>query len=52
VVNVEIVLKGCLDDVAIWHLMYFDALEHLPENTGNQPFEVIAIALCSKTRSH
>jgi len=25
--------------------MYFDALEHLPENTGSQPFEVIAIEL-------
>jgi len=26
-------------------VMYFDPLEHLPENTGNQPFEVIAIEL-------
>jgi hypothetical protein len=28
-------------------VMYFDALEHLPENTGDQPFEVIAIELKS-----
>jgi hypothetical protein len=26
-------------------VMYFDALEHLPENTGDRPFEVIAIEL-------
>ena len=26
-------------------VMYFDAMEHLPENTGNHPFEVIAIEL-------
>lgn len=26
-------------------VMYFEALEHLPENTGKKPFEVIAIEL-------
>jgi mannose-6-phosphate isomerase-like protein (cupin superfamily) len=26
-------------------VMFFEALEHLPENTGDQPFEVIAIEL-------
>jgi hypothetical protein len=26
-------------------VMHFDALEHLPENTGNKPFEVIGIEL-------
>jgi len=26
-------------------VLYFDALEHLPENTGDQPFEVIAVEL-------
>ena len=31
--------------VSAGQVMYFDALEHLPENTGNQPFEVIAIEL-------
>ena len=31
--------------VSAGQAMYFDALEHLPENTGNQSFEVIAIEL-------
>jgi quercetin dioxygenase-like cupin family protein len=31
--------------VSAGQVMYFDALEHLPENTGDQPFEVIAIEL-------
>ena len=31
--------------VTAGQVMYFDALEHLPENTGDQPFEVIAIEL-------
>jgi quercetin dioxygenase-like cupin family protein len=31
--------------VSAGQVMYFDALEHLPENTGNQSFEVIAIEL-------
>jgi hypothetical protein len=31
--------------VSAGRLMYFDALEHLPENTGSQSFEVIAIEL-------
>ena len=26
-------------------VMYFDPFEHLPENTGSQPFELIAIEL-------
>ena len=26
-------------------VMHFDALEHLPENTGAKPFEVIAVEL-------
>jgi hypothetical protein len=29
-------------------VMYFDALEHLPENSGDQPFEVIAVELKAK----
>jgi len=28
-------------------VMYLDPLEHLPENTGNRPFEVIAIEVKS-----
>lgn len=28
-------------------VIYFDALEHLPENTGDRAFEVIAIELKS-----
>ena len=28
-------------------VMYFEALDHLPENTGDRPFEVIAIELKS-----
>jgi|SRR5262245_16326105 len=31
--------------VSAGQVMYFDALEHLPENTGNLPFEVIAVEL-------
>ena len=31
--------------VSAGQAMYFDALEHLPENTGNQSFEVIAVEL-------
>jgi hypothetical protein len=31
--------------VAGGQVMCFDALEHLPENTGDQPFEVIAVEL-------
>jgi quercetin dioxygenase-like cupin family protein len=31
--------------VSAGQAIYFDALEHLPENTGNQSFEVIAIEL-------
>ena len=26
-------------------VMHFDALEHLPENTGDTPFDVIAVEL-------
>lgn len=29
-------------------VMYFDAHEHLPENSGDQPFEVIAVELKAK----
>jgi hypothetical protein len=31
--------------VTAGQVMYFDALEHLPENTGSEPFEVIAVEL-------
>jgi quercetin dioxygenase-like cupin family protein len=31
--------------VTAGQVMSFDALDHLPENTGNQPLEVIAIEL-------
>jgi quercetin dioxygenase-like cupin family protein len=31
--------------VTAGQVMYFEALEHLPENTGNKPFEVIAVEL-------
>jgi hypothetical protein len=27
------------------HVMYIDALDHLPENTGDRPFEVLLIEL-------
>lgn len=33
--------------VAAGQVMYFDALEHLPENTGSEPFEVICVELKS-----
>jgi quercetin dioxygenase-like cupin family protein len=31
--------------VAAGQVMHFEALEHLPENTGDKPFEVIAVEL-------
>jgi quercetin dioxygenase-like cupin family protein len=31
--------------VTAGQVMYFDALEHLPENTGSEPFEVICVEL-------
>jgi hypothetical protein len=31
--------------VTAGQVMYFDALGHLPENTGDKPFEVIAVEL-------
>ena len=31
--------------VSAGQVMYIDALEHLPENTGSQPFEVILVEL-------
>jgi hypothetical protein len=38
---------GTVEDgtVKAGQVMYFDALEHLPENTGSEPFEVIAVEL-------
>jgi quercetin dioxygenase-like cupin family protein len=33
--------------VTAGEVMYFDALQHLPENTGDKPFEVIAVELKS-----
>ena len=34
-------------NVKAGQVMYFDALEHLPENTGDEVFEVIAVELKS-----
>jgi hypothetical protein len=33
------------DGTAMGDVMYFDAVEHLPENLGDKPFQVIAVEL-------